>query len=139
MRHRKHTFKVGRTSSHRRCLIANMLKSLIEHGKIETTLIKAKELKRHADKIVTLAKKDTLASKRNIKSMLMIRYNPLTSKEKKKVKIGDFSSYNTDRRLQKNIEELKERFKERNGGYTRIIKKGFRIGDGAPKCIIEFI
>jgi len=139
MRHRKHTFKIGRTGSHKRCLIANMLKSLIEHNRIETTLVKAKELKRYADNVVTLLKKDTLASKRNIKSLLMIRFNTLTPKEKRAAKKGDFSAYNTDRKLQKNLEELKTRFPERNGGYTRIIKKDFRVGDGAPKCIIEYI
>ncbi len=64
MRHGKDTFKIGRTASHRRCMIANMLKSLIEHGRIETTERKAKELRRHADHMITLAKKNTLASRR---------------------------------------------------------------------------
>lgn len=61
MRHAKRTFKVGRNTSHRKALVANLLKSLIEHGRIETTVTKAKELRRHADKMVTLAKKNTLA------------------------------------------------------------------------------
>ena len=64
MRHNKHTFKVGRTASHRRAMIANMLKSLIQHEKIETTMTKAKELRRHADHMITLAKKNTLATRR---------------------------------------------------------------------------
>jgi large subunit ribosomal protein L17 len=81
MRHAKQTEKLGRTSSHRRCLMANQLKSLVEHGRIETTVAKAKILRRHADRLVTLAKRGTLASRRAAIAKLMIRFNPLTSKE----------------------------------------------------------
>ena len=139
MRHRKYTFKLGRNSSHKRCLMANMLKSLLERGRIETTLPKAKHLKRRADKLVSLAKKDNLASLRRAKALLMIRFNKLDPKEQKKAKNQDFSVYNTDRKVLKKLSELKERFKERKGGYTRIIKKDFRVGDGALKCLIEFV
>jgi len=140
MRHLKATCKLGRTSSHRRCLFANMLKSLIEHGRVETTLAKAKILRRDADKMVTLAKENTLASRRGAIAALMIRFNTLTSKEKRAVKEGDTSSYNGDRRVvQVLFEELGPRFAQRQGGYTRIVRTGTRVGDGGEKCIIEYL
>ncbi len=141
MRHAKHTFKVGRTGSHRRCMIANMLKSLVFYGRIETTVTKAKELKIHADKLITLSKKeDQLSAKRRAKAKLMLSYNSLTTKEKRKVKDGDKSSYNNDRQiLDKLFNDLSKRFEGRNGGYTRIIKKANRVGDSAPICIIEYL
>lgn len=139
MRHQKRRAKLGRTSSHKRCMIANMLKSLVEHESIETTVVKAKELRRHADRLITLAKKDTLASKRSTIAKLMIRYNPLTSKEAREVKNGDTSSYNTDRKVIDKLTNLSLRYTDRNGGYTRIIRKENRKGDTAPLCIIEYV
>ncbi|MCH9614359.1 MAG: 50S ribosomal protein L17 [Chlamydiia bacterium] len=140
MRHVKSTFKLGRNTSHRRSLVANMLKSLIEHGRIETTVAKAKELKRHADRMITLAKKETLASKRQIVGSLMIRHNPLNSKEKRSVKEGNLSAYNNDRKvLKKLVEEITPKYKERAGGYTRIIRTSNRLGDGAERCILEYV
>lgn len=140
MRHAKHTFKVGRTGSHRRAMIANMLKSLIEHERICTSVPKAKELKRHADKMITLAKKNTLAARRSAIAALKISFNPLTSKEARKVKKGDKSPYNRDRRvIDKLFGPLRERFVERKGGYTRLIRKGDQIGDNAPTCYIEYL
>jgi large subunit ribosomal protein L17 len=141
MRHGKHTFKLSRTGSHRRCLIANLLKSLIDNERIVTTTAKAKELKRHADKMISYAKKDTLAAKRKVISKLMIRYNTLTPKEQRKAKEGNISSYNTDRKvIGKLFTDLKDRFKDRNGGYTRVLKmEKKRVGDGAEKCIIEYL
>ena len=140
MRHAKHTFKIGRTGSHKRCMLANMLKSLIEHGRICTTLAKAKELRRYADHMITLAKEDTLHSKRLARAQMMIRFNTLTPKDKRLVKKGDLSSYNTDRKvLGKLFTDLKTRFATRNGGYSRIIKAENRVGDSALKCYIEFV
>ena len=140
MRHRKHTFKVGRTSSHNRCMIANMLKSLIEHERIETTVTKAKELRRHADRMITLAKKNTLATRRKAIAEMMITFNPLTSKEMKEVKKGDQSSYNTDRKvIGKLFGPLSQRFATRNGGYTRILRIASRVGDNADACVIEYL
>ena len=140
MRHCKHTFKIGRTASHRRCLIANMLKSLIEHGRIETTERKAKELRRHADHMVTLAKQNTLASRRRAVAELMISYNALSPKEARAAKAGNKASHNGDRKvIGKLFSELGPRFVARNGGYTRIIKKDFRVGDSAPVCYIEYL
>lgn len=140
MRHGKHTFKVGRTGSHRSCMIANMLKSLIENGRICTTVVKAKELRRHADKMVTLAKKNTLASRRNAIAALKIEFNHLDSKEARQVKAGDKEAYSRDRIvIGKLFGELRERFQARNGGYTRIIRGADRIGDSAPTCYIEYV
>jgi large subunit ribosomal protein L17 len=140
MRHGKHTFKVGRTGSHRRAMLANMLKSLIENERIVTTVTKAKELRRHADKMITLAKKNTLSSKRNAISYLQVAFNPLSSKDARDVKAGDKESYSRDRHvINKLYGELRERFTARNGGYTRIIRKGDRIGDNAPTCYIEYL
>lgn len=140
MRHGKDTFKIGRTAGHRRCMIANMLKALIEHERIETTERKAKELRRHADHMITLAKKNTLASRRRAVADLMISFNALTSKEARAAKKGDKDAYNADRTVvAKLFGELAQRFATRNGGFTRIIKKNFRVGDSAPSCFIEYL
>ncbi len=140
MRHGKDTFKIGRTASHRRCMIANMLKALIEHGRIETTERKAKELRRHADQMVTLAKKNTLASRRKAVAELMISYNALTTKEARAAKGGKTMGHNGDRKVIGQLfSVLGPRFATRSGGYTRIIKKGFRVGDNAPSCFIEYL
>lgn len=127
MRHRKDTFKIGRTSSHREAMIANMLKSLIEHERIETTLRKAKELRKHIDKVITLIIKGDIVSLRSLRSILRIKFNP----EKE----------NLDSKVFKKLNKLKERFekKEKKGGYSRIIKKNFRVGDSALKCFIELV
>ncbi len=140
MRHAKRTFKIGRTASHRRCLIANQLKSLVEHERIETTVTKAKELRRHADRLITYAKKGTLASTRQIISKMMVSYNALTPKEQRAAKAGDTSAYNTDRRVVKKlVDVIAPRMKDRAGGYTRIVRVQSRQGDAAETCIIEFV
>lgn len=141
MRHRKRTFKLGRTSSHNRCMIANMLKSLIEEERIVTTVTKAKELRRHADRMITIAKdKNPLASRRNAIAKLMIRFNALTPKEARQAKEGKTEAYNGDRRvISKLFEVLGPRFTNRQGGYTRIIRGPNRIGDNAPTCVLEYL
>ena len=140
MRHAKDTFKIGRKAGHRRCLIANMLKALIEHGRIETTERKAKELRRHADRMITLAKANTLDSRRRAIAELMVSFNMLSSKEARAAKAGKTEAYNSDRTvIGKLFGELAVRFADRKGGYTRIIKKNVRIGDNAPICFIEYI
>src|SRR5690606_34567570 len=140
MRHRKRTFKVGRTGAHRRAMLANMVKSLIENERIETTVVKAKELRRHAEKMITIAKKNTLDAKRSAISTLRVAFNPLTTKEARTVKGGDKESYSRDRLvIDKLFGELRTRYSARNGGYTRIIRKGDRIGDNAPTCYIEYL
>lgn len=143
MRHGKHTFKIGRTASHRRCLIANMLKSLIEHERIQTSVAKAKELRRHADRIITLAKKNTLASKRQAIADLMITHTAVSSKEaraaKKKAEGTKGQPQGKHTLITKLFGPLSERFAERNGGYTRLIRGADRVGDNSPTCILEFI
>ena len=116
MRHRLGYKKLNRTSEHRKALIKNMLNSLIKYEQITTTLPKAKVLKPQADKIITLGKKDTLI---NTKALVS--------------KLQDISSANKVKKT------LAKRYEKRNGGYTRIIKAGFRYGDNAPMAVIEFI
>ena len=108
--------KLNRTSEHRKALIKNMLNSLIKYEQITTTLPKAKVLKPQADKIVTLGKKDTLSSTKTLISKL--QDSMMTNKVKK---------------------TLSKRYENRKGGYTRIIKAGFRYGDNAPMAVIEFV
>ena len=116
MRHKLGYKKLNRTSEHRKALLKNMLSSLIKYEQIKTTLPKAKVLKPVAEKIITLGKKDNLQSTKAIISKLQNR--DLASKVRK---------------------TLSKRYKDRNGGYTRIIKAGFRSGDNAPVAIIEFV
>lgn len=141
MRHRKNTFKIGRNAGHRRSLVANMLKALIEHERIVTSEAKAKQLKRYADKMVTLAKKNTLASRRQAIGELMIRFNSLTPKEFRAARKGDTSSYNSDRKIiHKLFGDLGPRFATRPGGYTRLIKTAsMQKGDRSAKCILEYL
>ena len=108
--------KLNRTSEHRKALLKNMLNSLIKYEQIKTTLPKAKFLKPQADKIITLGKKNTLQTTRMLVSQLQ------NSKSANKVK-----------------KTLSKRYEKRKGGYTRIIKAGFRYGDNAPMAIIEFV
>ena len=108
--------KLNRTSEHRKALIKNMLNSLIKYEQITTTLPKAKVLKPQADKIITLGKKDTLTNTKTLISKLQ------DTKSANKVK-----------------KTLSKRYENRKGGYTRIIKSGFRYGDNAPMAVIEFV
>ena len=108
--------KLNRTSEHRKALLKNMLNSLIKYEQIKTTLPKAKFLKPQAEKIITLGKKDTLQTTKLLVSKLQ------DSKSANKVK-----------------KTLSKRYEKRNGGYTRIVKAGFRYGDNAPMAIIEFV
>jgi large subunit ribosomal protein L17 len=141
MRHANRKFKLNRTSSHRRCLVANVLKALIEQERIETTISKAKHLRRYADRVITLAKRNTLASRRQAKAQLMVRYNALSPKEARRARQGDHSAYNGDRRvINKLFDKLGPRFEQRQGGYTRIVRIGkSRRGDNAEKCILEYL
>ena len=116
MRHGLANKKLNRTSEHRKALLKNMLNSLIKYEQIKTTLPKAKFLKPQADKIITLGKKETLQTTK----MLISKLQDVKSANKVK---------NT----------LSKRYEKRKGGYTRIIKAGFRYGDNAPMAIIEFV
>jgi large subunit ribosomal protein L17 len=116
MRHARGYRRLNRTHEHRKALFANMAGSLIEHEQIKTTLPKAKELKRVIDKLITLGKKGDLHARRLAAAQL---------KE--------------DKDVAKLFEVLGPRYKERNGGYCRVLKAGFRYGDMAPMAIIELV
>ncbi len=116
MRHGLANKKLNRTSEHRKALLKNMLNSLIKYEQIKTTLPKAKFLKPQADKLITLGKKNTLHNTKMLVSQLQ-----------------DIKSANKVKKT------LSKRYQKRSGGYTRIIKAGFRYGDNAPMAIIEFV
>ena len=116
MRHRLGYKKLNRTSEHRKALIKNMLNNLIKYEQIITTLPKAKVLKPQADKIITLGKKKNLQHTRRLVSQLQDKTN-----------------------ANKVIKTLSKRYEKRSGGYTRIVKAGFRYGDNAPLAVIEFV
>ena len=116
MRHGIAHRKLNRTSSHRKAMFANMAASLIKHEQIVTTLPKAKEMKPIMDKLVTLAKKGDLASRR--RAIAKIR-------DKDAVK--------------KLFEVMGDRYKDRSGGYTRVLKAGYRYGDNAPMAVLELV
>ncbi|MDO9515874.1 MAG: 50S ribosomal protein L17 [Syntrophales bacterium] len=116
MRHRRAGRRLGRTSSHRKAMMRNLVTSLLEHEKITTTDAKAKELRGVADKMITLGKRGTLHARRQ--AMSFIRDNRITKKV---------------------FEELSPRYSERMGGYTRVIKVGTREGDNALLSVIELM
>ena len=116
MRHNMANKKLNRTSEHRKALLKNMLNSLVKYEQIKTTLPKAKFLKPQADKLITLGKKDTLHTTKLLVSQLQ-----------------DIKAANKVKKT------LSKRYEKRNGGYTRIVKAGFRYGDNAPMAIIEFV
>ena len=112
MNHRK----IGHNSAHRRAILRNMTTSVLMHGKVETTEVKAKEVRRMVDKMITLGKKGDLAAYRQANSFLM----------------DEDVAY-------KLFHEIAPAYKDRNGGYTRVLKTGFRRGDAAPMAILELV
>ena len=116
MKHRLKGKKLNRTSSHRKALLKNLSQALLKHEQIVTTLIKAKTLKPYVDKLITIGKKGSLHARRHA-----IR------------KLGD------SKLVTKLVEVLAKRYENRNGGYSRIIKAGYRYGDKAPMAVIEFL
>ena len=116
MRHGNAGRKLNRTASHRKALFANMANALIKHEQIKTTLPKAKELRRVADRLITLGKKGGLSRRRQA-----------------------FAQLRDDATVAKLFDTLADRYKERPGGYTRVLKAGFRYGDSAPMAVIEFV
>lgn len=116
MRHRLGLRKLNRTSSHRLAMLRNMAVSLLQHEAIKTTLPKAKELRRVVEPLITLAKNDSVANRR-------LAFNRLRDREI----------------VSKLFNEVGPRFANRNGGYTRILKMGFRVGDNAPMAYMELI
>jgi large subunit ribosomal protein L17 len=116
MRHRNIGRRFSRTSSHRKAMFSNMCTSLIEHEVIKTTLAKAKELRRYIEPLITVSKADSVASRRNV-------FDTLRSKSA----VG------------KLFTTLGPRYVERPGGYVRVLKCGFRVGDNAPMAIVELV
>jgi len=116
MRHRHGYRKLNRTASHRKAMFANMTVSLLNHEQIKTTLPKAKELRRYADRMITLGKRGSLHARRQA-----------------------FAFLRDDDAVAKLFAGLAERYKERPGGYTRVLKAGFRHGDSAPMAMIELV
>jgi len=116
MRHKLAYRKLNRTSEHRKALFKNMLNSLIKYEQITTTLPKAKELKPQLDKIITLGKKNNLQAKKNL-----------------------FAELQSKTSVDKLIKILSQRYEKRKGGYSRVIRAGFRYGDDAPLAIIELV
>lgn len=140
MRHKKHKTRLNRTSSHKRALLRNLSKSLVEHERIVTTVEKAKELKKVFEPLVTRAKEDNLHNRRKVQEELGLHYNALSPKEARQVKEGNLSAYNIDRKVvEKLFKTLGPRYKERAGGYTRIVRVANRIGDAAETCVIECV
>ena len=116
MKHRIKGKKLNRTSSHRKALLKNMSQALIKHEQIVTTLVKAKTLKPYFDKLITIGKKGNLSARRQAIS-----------------KVGDLKL------VEKLFSTLANRYKTRNGGYSRVLKAGFRYGDSAPMAVIELV
>ena len=116
MRHRQSGRKLNRTSSHRKSLFKNMAQALFKHEQIVTTLPKAKELKRVVEKLITLGKKGNLHSRR-------LAFNQIRDKDI----------------VSKLFDSLAKRYSDRKGGYTRVLKAGFRYGDSAPMAVIELV
>ncbi len=118
MRHRNKGKRLGRESSHRNAMMTNLLISLVKHERLTTTLVRAKELSILADKIITLAKKNTQAS--------IVELTKYIKSEREIV-------------IPKLVNELAPRFSARAGGYTRVVKLGYRRGDAAPTAVIEYL
>ena len=116
MRHKVATFKIGRSGAHRRALLANMVSSLYEHGQVETTLVKAKEARRFAERLITIGKKGDLHN-------IRLAVARLRNKEM----------------VRKLFTEIAPSYEGRNGGYTRIVKLGKRRGDAAEMCILQLV
>ena|SRR5438552_16241317 len=134
MRHRKRTAKLGRTGQHRNAMLANLVCSLIKHKRVTTTLAKAKAARPVAEKIVTLGKTGTLHARRLAAARL--RHQARTLHRSKAAREAWRQSEDIVRIL---FDELAPSFKERNGGYTRIVKLGQRQGDAAQSAILEWV
>jgi large subunit ribosomal protein L17 len=116
MRHRNAGFKLGRNTSHRRALLRNLVTSVIEEDRVETTVAKAKAVRPHIEKMITLGKRGDLHARRQALSFLQ-----------------------TDKAVSRLFDEVAKRYHDRNGGYLRIIRTGFQQGDGADKAFIELL
>ncbi len=134
MRHLKHTAKLGRTTSHRNAMLANLVCSLIKHRRIRTTLAKAKAVRPVAEKLVTLGKRGTLHDRRLAAARL--RQQPRSFFGRSKERTAWRKQHDVVRIL---FEEIAPAFKERSGGYTRIVKLAARRGDASSMAILEWV
>lgn len=116
MRHKVATFKIGRTGAHRRAMLANMVNSLFANGQIETTLVKAKEARRFAEKLITMGKKGDIHNRR-------LAFAKLRNKDA----------------VKQLFDVIAPEYAQRNGGYTRIYKTAFRRGDAAQMCLLQLV
>ncbi|OPZ28037.1 MAG: 50S ribosomal protein L17 [Lentisphaerae bacterium ADurb.BinA184] len=116
MRHRKYTFKIGRSSSHRRAMMANMVCSLLVEGQVKTGLVRGKEMRRRAERMITLGKQGTLAARR--RAVAILHQRPVV------------------KRL---FDEIAPRYAGRQGGYTRIIRLAPRVGDACDMCLVQLV
>ena len=134
MRHRKRTAKLGRTGEHRNAMLANLVCSLIEHQRVTTTLAKAKAARPVAEKMVTLGKTGTIHARRLAAARLRHQARTLHSSK------AEREAWRQDQDVVRILfEDLAPAFKERNGGYTRIVKLGQRQGDAAQRAILEWV
>lgn len=134
MRHLKRTAKLGRTSEHRNAMLANLVSSLIIHKRVTTTLAKAKAARSVADKMVTLGKKGTIHARRLAAGRLHYQGNSLAQSKDERKKARTKSDV-----VHILFDQIAPVFKDRNGGYTRIVKLGERRGDVAKMAILEFV
>jgi large subunit ribosomal protein L17 len=116
MRHRNAGFKLGRNTSHRRALLRNLVTSVIQEDRVETTVAKAKAVRPHIEKMITLGKRGDLHARRQALSFLQ-----------------------TDKAVTRLFDEVAKRYRDRQGGYLRIVRTGFQVGDGAEKAFIELL
>ena len=126
MRHLKHTAKLGRNCGHRKALLVNLACSILEHEQVKTTVTRAKEVRSLVDKLITLGKAGTPHARRLAAARMKINTEAGKLQSKKMV-------------LDKLFSDLAQRFATRNGGYTRIIRIGHRIGDAAEACLIQLV
>ena len=135
MRHRKAGRKLGRNSSHRKAMFRNMVTSLLKHGQIRTTLVKAKELRRHVEPIITLAGKNAPSQLEGLdeeaqKQATLARLHAIRKAAR---------TVNDRNVLNVLFTDYAERYQDRPGGYTRVVKAGFRPGDNAPMAYIQLV
>lgn len=126
MRHLRNVAKLGRNSGHRKALLVNLACSIILHEQVKTTVTRAKEVRRLVDRLITFAKKGTDAHRRLAVAKLKVNTPSDKAQTKKDV-------------VEKLFSDLAKRYEQRNGGYTRILRLGNRIGDAAPSCLIQLV
>jgi len=148
MRHKVDRRKLGLPSDQRNALLTNLARQFVRHGYVRTTLGRAKELQRIVEKLITTGKSDTLASRRQARRLLVGHSSASAMPKKALLGKSDFekteilkemSLINGEDLVKHLFDEVSPRFKDRNGGYTRLTKAGLRRGDGAPQAVLELV